>query len=110
MGLWDRELIELLPTSMRVMASAGAGFDWVDTGVLAEFGMCMILTAARSPDRHDRRCKALDARADRREMAPTPKTSETWAYPFFLAENCAWLMHARHGYRYPVLQWRPCLH
>lgn len=39
MGRWDRELIELLPTSMRVMASAGAGFDWVDTGVLAEFGI-----------------------------------------------------------------------
>ncbi|CAF9940949.1 MAG: hypothetical protein ALECFALPRED_008944 [Alectoria fallacina] len=39
MGNWDRELIELLPTSMQVMASAGAGFDWVDTGVLAEFGI-----------------------------------------------------------------------
>lgn len=39
MGRWDRELIELLPPSMQVMASAGAGFDWVDTGVLAEFGM-----------------------------------------------------------------------
>lgn len=52
MGRWDRELIELLPPSMRVMASAGAGFDWVDTGVLAEFGMlrvCTVLTAARSP-------------------------------------------------------------
>lgn len=43
MGRWDRELIELLPKSMRVMASAGAGFDWVDTGVLAEFGMCMCI-------------------------------------------------------------------
>lgn len=41
MKQWDRELIELLPTSMRVMASAGAGFDWVETGVLAEFGMCV---------------------------------------------------------------------
>ncbi len=54
MGRWDRELIELLPTTMRVMASAGAGFDWVDTGVLAEFGMwvhfisCSVLTPARS--------------------------------------------------------------
>ena len=54
MDRWDRELIELLPTSMKVMASAGAGFDWVDTGVLAEFGMCVciqlcsVLTAARS--------------------------------------------------------------
>ena len=55
MGSWDRELVELLPTSMQVMASAGAGFDWVDTGVLAEFGMCVciylctVLTAARFP-------------------------------------------------------------
>ena len=55
MGNWDRELIELLPTSMQVMASAGAGFDWVDTGALAEFGTCMcihlcnVLTAARCP-------------------------------------------------------------
>ena len=40
MGRWDRELIELLPTSLRIMASAGAGFDWVDTGALAEYGMC----------------------------------------------------------------------
>ena len=44
MGRWDKELIELLPTSMRVMASAGAGFDWVDTGVLAEFGMCVCIS------------------------------------------------------------------
>ena len=43
MGRWDRELIQLLPKSMRVMASAGAGFDWVDTAVLAEFGMCMCM-------------------------------------------------------------------
>ncbi len=52
MGRWDRELISLLPASMQVMASAGAGFDWVDTGVLAEFGMCMscaVMTAARFP-------------------------------------------------------------
>ena len=52
MERWDRELIELLPASMRVMASAGAGFDWVDTGVLAESGMhilCSVLTAARFP-------------------------------------------------------------
>ena len=38
MGNWDRELIELLPRSMKVMASAGAGFDWVDTEVLGEHG------------------------------------------------------------------------
>ena len=37
---WDRELIELLPHSMKVMASAGAGFDWVQVDVLAEYGTC----------------------------------------------------------------------
>ncbi|KAL9037323.1 MAG: hypothetical protein Q9214_005753 [Letrouitia sp. 1 TL-2023] len=30
MGRWDRELIELLPDGVRVYASAGAGYDWVD--------------------------------------------------------------------------------
>ena len=50
MGRWDQELIELLPTSMRVMASAGAGFDWVDTGVLAEFGMCVCISFMQRAD------------------------------------------------------------
>ena len=75
MGSWDRELIELLPASMRVMASAGAGFDWVNTETLAEFGMyvwmcCMVHTLSifdahlswKQPPPpqalHDRRCKA----------------------------------------------------
>ena len=47
MGLWDRELIELLPESVRVYASAGAGFDWVDTAILAEHGescVCFLLS------------------------------------------------------------------
>ena len=35
---WDQELIDLLPDSMRVMAGAGAGFDWVDTVALAARG------------------------------------------------------------------------
>lgn len=38
MGKWDRELIDLLPDSCRVFASAGAGFDWVDTKALGEKG------------------------------------------------------------------------
>lgn len=42
MGRWDEELIELLPPSMRVMASAGAGFDWVKTDLLAERGVYAI--------------------------------------------------------------------
>jgi hypothetical protein len=38
MGQWDAELIGLLPESVRVFASAGAGFDWADTKLLAEKG------------------------------------------------------------------------
>ena len=35
---WDAELIQHLPGSMKVMAAAGAGFDWVDAAKLAERG------------------------------------------------------------------------
>lgn len=38
MGKWDAELIALLPGSVRVFASAGAGFDWADTKLLGERG------------------------------------------------------------------------
>lgn len=38
MGLWDAELISLLPDSVRVFASAGTGFDWADTKLLGERG------------------------------------------------------------------------
>ncbi|KAF2278922.1 uncharacterized protein EI97DRAFT_372749 [Westerdykella ornata] len=39
MGPWDRDLISLLPSSCKIYASAGAGFDWVDTKALAERGI-----------------------------------------------------------------------
>ncbi|ETS76846.1 hypothetical protein PFICI_10720 [Pestalotiopsis fici W106-1] len=39
MGQWDEELISLLPPSVRVFASAGAGFDWADTKSLAKRGI-----------------------------------------------------------------------
>jgi lactate dehydrogenase-like 2-hydroxyacid dehydrogenase len=39
MGNWDAELISLLPKSCKVFASAGAGFDWVDTKTMAEHGI-----------------------------------------------------------------------
>lgn len=39
MGRWDRELISYLPSSVKVFASAGAGFDWADVDVFAEQGM-----------------------------------------------------------------------
>jgi len=34
MGQWDDELIPLLPVSVRIFASAGAGFNWADTEAL----------------------------------------------------------------------------
>jgi lactate dehydrogenase-like 2-hydroxyacid dehydrogenase len=39
MGRWDPELISLLPSSVRVFAAAGAGFDWADTQMLGEHGI-----------------------------------------------------------------------
>ncbi|KAI1353930.1 hypothetical protein F5Y01DRAFT_33593 [Xylaria sp. FL0043] len=39
MGDWDAELIGLLPESVRVFASAGAGFDWADVQLLGEKGI-----------------------------------------------------------------------
>lgn len=38
MGQWDAELISLLPPSVKVFASAGAGFDWADTVTLGKRG------------------------------------------------------------------------
>ena len=38
MGQWDTELIDLLPDTVKVFASAGAGFDWADTKLLGEKG------------------------------------------------------------------------
>jgi lactate dehydrogenase-like 2-hydroxyacid dehydrogenase len=34
MGQWNDELISLLPSSVRIFASAGAGFNWADTDAL----------------------------------------------------------------------------
>lgn len=36
MGRWVAELISLLPESVRIFASAGAGFDWADVDVLGK--------------------------------------------------------------------------
>ncbi|OOQ83370.1 putative D-mandelate dehydrogenase [Penicillium brasilianum] len=46
MGDWDEELISLLPDSCKVYASAGAGFDWVDTARLAKKGVVYCNAAA----------------------------------------------------------------
>jgi len=52
MGDWDAELINLLPDSVRVFASAGAGFDWADVKLLGEKGRLLSysLTASQSTD------------------------------------------------------------
>lgn len=39
MSPWNDELIDLLPSSCKIYASAGAGFDWVDTKALAKRGI-----------------------------------------------------------------------
>ncbi|KAJ5680188.1 hypothetical protein N7536_011327 [Penicillium majusculum] len=46
MGNWDEELVSLLPASCKVYASAGAGFDWVDTAALAKKGVTYCNAAA----------------------------------------------------------------
>ncbi|KAK7952942.1 D-mandelate dehydrogenase [Apiospora saccharicola] len=38
-GRIDQELVSLLPKSLKVWASAGAGYDWADVDVLAEHGI-----------------------------------------------------------------------
>jgi hypothetical protein len=38
MGRWDAEMIPLLPKSMKLFASAGAGYDWADVDLLANEG------------------------------------------------------------------------
>ncbi|KAK2767700.1 hypothetical protein FQN54_003858 [Arachnomyces sp. PD_36] len=39
MGQWDEELISLLPETVKIFASAGAGYDWAQTDVLAKYGI-----------------------------------------------------------------------
>jgi lactate dehydrogenase-like 2-hydroxyacid dehydrogenase len=39
MGRWDAEMIPLLPKSLKIFASAGAGYDWADVDLLAEAGI-----------------------------------------------------------------------
>jgi lactate dehydrogenase-like 2-hydroxyacid dehydrogenase len=37
-GRLDKELIDLLPPSLRLIAAGGAGFDWADTEELGRKG------------------------------------------------------------------------
>lgn len=38
MGAWDEELISLLPSTVKVFASAGAGYDTIDVATMAKRG------------------------------------------------------------------------
>lgn len=49
MGQWDDELIAHLPPSVRIFASAGAGFNWADTEALAKRGI-WYANSAGAPD------------------------------------------------------------
>jgi len=49
MGQWDAELIDLLPETVKVFASAGAGFDWADTTLLGERGEFVYLPLRHRP-------------------------------------------------------------
>lgn len=50
MGRWDAEMIPLLPSSLRLFASAGAGYDWADVDLLAEAGILYCNGAAASSE------------------------------------------------------------
>ncbi|TPX08062.1 uncharacterized protein E0L32_010262 [Thyridium curvatum] len=50
MAPYDAELISLLPKSLKVIASAGAGYDWVNTGLLAEAGILYCNGASASSE------------------------------------------------------------
>ncbi|KAI5357725.1 putative D-isomer specific 2-hydroxyacid dehydrogenase, catalytic domain-containing protein [Septoria linicola] len=50
MGRWDKELIALLPPTVRIFASAGAGYDWADVDCLARHGIWYANGAGASDD------------------------------------------------------------
>lgn len=50
MGRWDKEMIPLLPKSLKVYASAGAGYDWADVDLMAEAGILYCNGASASSE------------------------------------------------------------
>ncbi|OOF92817.1 hypothetical protein ASPCADRAFT_174748 [Aspergillus carbonarius ITEM 5010] len=50
MGRWDEELISLLPSSVKIIASAGAGYDWADVDIFAKYGILYCNGAAASSE------------------------------------------------------------
>jgi hypothetical protein len=49
MGRWDKDLVPLLPKSVKIFASAGAGFDWADVDVLADHGQSLFCCCRQHP-------------------------------------------------------------
>ncbi|KAH7309193.1 putative D-mandelate dehydrogenase [Stachybotrys elegans] len=50
MGRWDKEMIPLLPSSLKLFASAGAGYDWADVDLLAAAGILYCNGASASSE------------------------------------------------------------
>lgn len=50
MSRWDAEMIPLLPKSLKVFASAGAGYDWADVDLLAAAGILYCNGASASSE------------------------------------------------------------
>lgn len=73
MGYWDAELISLLPPSVKVFASAGAGFDWADTQLLGQRGRC--IPTSRSTNRLTNKASYTATRALRQ---PRPSPTSPW--------------------------------
>ena len=102
MGRWDKELIELLPTSMRVMNTEVAVYESDDTGVLAEFGMCVCISFMQRADSYAiPDCMIVNAShctACRQETPPAPAIPETYIFHsvprwdhFLLISSTIWL-------------------
>lgn len=50
MGRRDKDSISLLPSTVKVFGSAGAGYDWVDVDVLADHGILYCNGASASSE------------------------------------------------------------
>lgn len=101
MGRWDPELIDLLPQGMKVMASAGAGFDWVDTKSLGKKGT------------YDRSSPATDLGSGVNMDFPSrPRINVSREVERFALLHSSLTSDANPilDVRNPVLQWRRRLH
>ena len=83
MGKWNGEIIELLPETVKVYASAGAGYDWVDTHALAQHGSSYSSSASLSFFRQRTSCSAS------RDITMTSENEYRKAYRFIKASSTA---------------------